>query len=564
MDSILFLILRRLRRPIILIIVSFSVAILGFTLMPGLDDKGQPWHISLFEALYIISYTATTIGFGEVPYAFSKAQRMWMVLSIYITVIPWFYAIGKIVSLLQDVALKQAITANRFQRAVANLQEPFYILCSYGQSANLLLHALDDKGVRVVVIESSQERLNELELSETKNVVLHICADAVLPENLIRAGILNSFCKGVITLTDNDDANLAVAVSVKLMKPDLFVAARAERTDIAANMASFGTDLIINPYKLFGEQMAMRAHALGVYLLHEWLTGVPGDCLPPPETPPKGKWVVCGYGRFGKSVVENLEREHITTTIVEAMPELTGCSDCIVGSGTEAKTLLEAGIKEAVGIVAGTDNDVNNLSIVMTAYELNPSLFVVIRKNRRHNTALFKQFSANITMQPTEIIAHECLAHLISPLLGQFLYLLRSQSNEWANQLIGKLVSVVGESVPETWSITIDATNASAVTDFLHEGKFLNLAHLTLDPFAREHTLKMVPILHVRNQESVMLPDLSTSLEIGDRILFCGTPSAKSALSNTLNNIRTLTYVAQGIHLPSSLIWRWASDRLKA
>lgn len=564
MDSILFLILRRLRRPIILIIVSFSVAILGFTLMPGLDDKGQPWHISLFEALYIISYTATTIGFGEVPYAFSKAQRMWMVLSIYITVIPWFYAIGKIVSLLQDVALKQAITANRFQRAVANLQEPFYILCSYGQSANLLLHALDDKGVRVVVIESSQERLNELELSETKNVVLHICADAVLPENLIRAGILNSFCKGVITLTDNDDANLAVAVSVKLMKPDLFVAARAERTDIAANMASFGTDLIINPYKLFGEQMAMRVHALGVYLLHEWLTGVPGDCLPPPETPPKGKWVVCGYGRFGKSVVENLEREHITTTIVEAMPELTGCSDCIVGSGTEAKTLLEAGIKEAVGIVAGTDNDVNNLSIVMTGYELNPSLFVVIRKNRRHNTALFKQFSANITMQPTEIIAHECLAHLISPLLGQFLYLLRSQSNEWANQLIGKLVSVVGESVPETWSITIDATNASAVTDFLHEGKFLNLAHLTLDPFAREHTLKMVPILHVRNQESVMLPDLSTSLEIGDRILFCGTPSAKSALSNTLNNIRTLTYVAQGIHLPSSLIWRWASDRLKA
>jgi len=564
MDSILFLILRRLRRPIILIIVSFSVAILGFTLMPGLDDKGQPWHISLFEALYIISYTATTIGFGEVPYAFSKAQRMWMVLSIYITVIPWFYAIGKIVSLLQDVALKQAITANRFQRAVANLQEPFYILCSYGQSANLLLHALDEKGVRVVVIESSPERLNELELAETKNVVLHICADAVLPENLIRAGILNSFCKGVVTLTDNDDANLAVAVSVKLMKPDLFVAARAERTDIAANMASFGTDLIINPYKLFGEQMAMRVHALGVYLLHEWLTGVPGDTLPPPETPPKGKWVVCGYGRFGKSVVENLEREHITTTIVEAMPELTGCSECIVGSGTEAKTLLEAGIKEAVGIVAGTDNDVNNLSIVMTAYELNPSLFVVIRKNRRHNTALFKQFSANITMQPTEIIAHECLAHLISPLLAQFLYLLRSQSNDWANQLIGKLVSVVGESVPETWSITIDESNATAVTDFLHEGKSVNLAHLTLDPFAREHTLKIVPILHVRNQESVMLPDLSTPVEIGDRILFCGTPSAKSALSNTLNNIRTLTYVVEGIHLPSSLLWRWASDRLKA
>ena len=56
----------------------------------------------------------------------------------------------------------------------------------------------------------------------------------------------------------------------------------------------------------------------------------------------------------------------------------------------------------------------------MTAYELNPKLFVVIRKNRRHNDTLFKQFNADITMQPTEIIAHECLAHMIAPLLAQF------------------------------------------------------------------------------------------------------------------------------------------------
>ncbi|HQM87649.1 MAG TPA: NAD-binding protein, partial [Methylotenera sp.] len=130
------------------------------------------------------------------------------------------------------------------------------------------------------------------------------------------------------------------------------VVARADRDDIAANMASFGTDHIINPYTLFGDQLAMRVHALGTYLLHEWLTGITGETLLPPEPPPRGRWIVCGYGRFGKSVVANLEREHITTTIIEARPELTGCKDCIVGSGTEAKTLKEAGIDSAVGIVA--------------------------------------------------------------------------------------------------------------------------------------------------------------------------------------------------------------------
>ncbi len=557
MNSILFLILRRLRRPLILIIVCFSIAILGLSLMPGVDSDGNPLRLSIFESFYLISYTATTIGFGEIPYAYSQAQRLWLTFSIYLTVIPWFYAIGKIITLLQDSALRQAITTERFARAVAELQEPFYILCSYGESASVLAKTLDEKGMRVVVIESQQERLNELDLAETRSVIPHLCADAKLPENLIRAGVHHPFCSGVVTLTDNDEVNLAVAVAVKLMNPNLPVLARAERDDIAANMASFGTDHIINPYTLFGEQLAMRVHAIGTYILHEWLTDVPGDTLLPPENPPRGRWVVCGYGRFGKSVVQNLARENITTTIVEATPELTGCDNCIVGSGTEAKTLLEADITNAVGIVAGTDNDINNLSIVMTAYELNPQLFVVIRKNRRHNDTLFKQFNADITMQPTEIIAHECLAHMIAPLLAQFLTLVRTQSNSWANQLISELVSVVGETVPERWAISIQESSTPAIAELLKRGIPVSLHNLTQDPGDRSKALNLVPLLLLRDNVPMLVPPIATGLRIGDQILFCGTADAKSGLNISVNNIKALTYVIDGIEVPDSLAWRW-------
>ena len=557
MNSILFLILRRLRRPLILIIVCFSIAILGLSLMPGVDSDGNPWRLSIFESFYLISYTATTIGFGEIPYAYSQAQRLWLTFSIYLTVIPWFYAIGKIITLLQDSALRQAITTERFARAVAELQEPFYILCSYGESASVLAKTLDEKGMRVVVIESQQERLNELDLAETRSVIPHLCADAKLPENLIRAGVHHPFCSGVVTLTDNDEVNLAVAVAVKLMNPNLPVLARAERDDIAANMASFGTDHIINPYTLFGEQLAMRVHAIGTYILHEWLTDVPGDTLLPPENPPRGRWVVCGYGRFGKSVVQNLARENITTTIVEATPELTGCDNCIVGSGTEAKTLLEADITNAVGIVAGTDNDINNLSIVMTAYELNPKLFVVIRKNRRHNDTLFKQFNADITMQPTEIIAHECLAHMIAPLLAQFLTLVRTQSNSWANQLISELVSVVGETVPERWAISVQESSTPAIAELLKRGIPVSLHNLTQDPGDRSKALNLVPLLLLRDNVPMLVPPIATGLRIGDQILFCGTADAKSGLNISVNNIKALTYVIDGIEVPDSLAWRW-------
>lgn len=555
METIIFLILRKLRRPIILIIASFAISIFGLTLMPGVDDLGNPRYLTIFESFYIISYTATTIGFGEIPYAFTQMQRLWMTFSIYLTVIPWFYAIGRIVTLLQDPSLRQATYVNSFSKSVQAINTPFYILCSYGESASYLAKSFDKKDIRVVVIESQEERLYELELSNTRNAIPSLCGDAKLPENLIRAGVHHPQCRGVVTLTDNDEVNLAVAIAVKLMNPKLQMLARAELESIAANMASFGTDHIINPYTLFGDQLAMRVHAIGTYILHEWLTSTPGETILPPEAPPTGRWIVCGYGRFGKAVVSNLQREKITTTIIEAAPDRTGCDKCVIGSGTESRTLIEAGIQNAVGIIAGTDNDVNNLSIIMTAMELNPNVFTVIRRNKRHNSKLFRQLNANITMQPTDIIAHECLAHLTSPLLAQFLALARNQSNEWANSLISRLVSVVGENVPETWCLSIDKENAPAIVHQLAEGKKIHLEHLVLDPFNRERLLPVVPLMVYQKRNHLLNPAPDTTLLPGDMILMCGKPEAKRALNHTQNNLKTLTYLVDGVEEANSYLW---------
>jgi Trk K+ transport system NAD-binding subunit len=93
----------------------------------------------------------------------------------------------------------------------------------------------------------------------------------------------------------------------------------------------------------------------------------------------------------------------------------------IVGHGTEAEPLRQAGIETAVGIVAGGDNDTNNLSIAMTAKEVNPDLFVVVRQNRVANQVLFDAYDADFTMVPSRIVARECLALITSPLLARFL-----------------------------------------------------------------------------------------------------------------------------------------------
>jgi hypothetical protein len=250
--------------------------------------------------------------------------------------------------------------------------------------------------------------------------------------------------------------------------------------------------------------------------------------------------------------------------IIEADPIGTACEECVVGSGVESHVLKEAGIDDAVGIVAGTDNDINNLSIVMTALEVNPKLFVVIRKNRRVNEPLFAHFDADITMQPSDIIAHACLSYMVSPMLAAFLNLSRMQSNGWANAVIARLVMAVGEKAPDTWGVRILPTHASAICQLLEQGHKIHLHHLTMNPANGEEHLAIVPIMLVRDDEKILLPDLNMEIQPGDKFLCCGLDSAKATQNFLLNDIRNMSYLVTGLELPETFIGRLLAKQKQA
>ena len=141
-QSVFFLILRRMRMPLILLITIMAISVFGLTLMPGVDADGQPRRLNFFEAFYFVSYTASTIGFGEIPYAFSPQQRLWVIVTIYLSVVGWTFTLGKLIGLLSDRNLRQAIAMERFARAVHRLREPFYLVCGYGETGRVLLTTL--------------------------------------------------------------------------------------------------------------------------------------------------------------------------------------------------------------------------------------------------------------------------------------------------------------------------------------------------------------------------------------------------------------------------------------
>jgi hypothetical protein len=66
--------------------------------------------MSIFHAFYFVSFMGSTIEFGEIPYTFTDAQRMWVLVCIYFSVVAWLYAIARGIALAQDPAFRLPAT----------------------------------------------------------------------------------------------------------------------------------------------------------------------------------------------------------------------------------------------------------------------------------------------------------------------------------------------------------------------------------------------------------------------------------------------------------------------
>jgi voltage-gated potassium channel len=562
-SAVLFLALRRLRAPLIYLIVVFAAGIVGLALIPGVDADGRVWHLTVSQAFYFMAFTASTIGYGELPQAFTDTQRLWVTLLIFASVFGWAWLIASLLALAQDRAFRAALVATRFRRRVRALREPFYVICGFGETGLLVGRALDAFRRRLVVIELNEARAEEIELLELSQDVPVLNADAGLPEQLLSAGLAKPECRGVLALTNDDKANLAVAMSVRLLNPKVQVLARAMSRETAANMASFDTDHILNPFARFGAALALALASPGSYRLFTWLTGLPGTKLGPDLEPPRGRWVVCGYGRFGREVVDAFRKLQLDVTVIDPAERPVDGLHAVRGAGTEAAPLIEAGIRDAVGIVAGTDDDVTNLSIAVTARELNKSLFTIVRQNLQANRALFKSYAADITMFSSEIVANECLALLKTPLLERFLKIVRERDDAWADAVIAKVQDLVGERVPDIWGVTITPAEAPALYRAIARKECtITLGDMLRNPLARDSQLALVPLLHVRERNIEPMPAGEIELAAGDALLFAGRTSARRAQRTLLSNVNVRDYVVKGIEVPGGWVWqRFAPPR---
>lgn len=538
-----FLLLRRLRAPLILLLVVYAVAVIGFTLVPGKAPSGEPWTMSFFHAFYFVSFLGTTIGLGEIPYPFSDAQRLWATWSIYSTVVAWLYGIGELLATLQDPLFRRIAHEARFRRSVARMREPFVIVCGYGDAGTLVTRELTEDGIGVVVVDKDAARAQVVEVDDLTTSVPALHAAAVDPDVLIQAGIGNPACIATLALTGDDAANLAVALNSRLLAPQVRTVCVAHHHEHHAAMARVGANHIINPADSFATRLAEAITRPSLRVIYESLTTqtmTPATAAP---CVPRGKWLVCGFGRFGSTVRRQLRQAGLEVTVVADPDHVRDARDTVgivAGNPLDAAALQAAGIAQASGIVVTIADDTLALAVTMLARELRPGIFTVVRQSEKSNTPLFAALAPDMPILAGDVVAAEVLRVIRAPQLSYFLNLARREDEAWASNLLDRLRQRIGDHVPDSWSVCMDPHEAPAPATHLASGHCLSVGDLMRSPDNPALWLDAIPLLLQRESGKVLLPDDATPIETGDKLLLCGTPEARSRLRWTLQDPNAL------------------------
>ena len=498
MGDLLFLLLRRLRAPLITLIAVYAISIAGMVAIPGVDAEGRPWRMGFFHALYVMSYTATTIGFGEIPYPFTDAQRLWVTLAIYLSVIGWAYAFGSLFALSQDATFRSAAARSLFLNRVARMREPYVVICGYGRSGSAIARALDDLGVRLVVVDADRARVAPIDVQPFAVAPLVLVADARRPEVLRDAGIAKPECRAVLALTGDEEANQSIAIGTRVLDPNTRVIARITDAVLRSNLEEFGGVQVVDPFQAFARNVRLDFAAPEALQLEEWLTGAPGTQRREAMQLPRGHWVLAGYGRFSRPLAAALTQAGQSWRAFDPRFEPPDVAEgAVQATGATEAGLREAGIGNAVGVIAGTDSDSANLAVVKLARRLNPGVVVIARRNKGYNQALLDAAAAAVTFEQDDVMVHEVLQALTTPLLERFLEVMRDEGGPTAGAALQRLQAAFGDRVPFVWSLECDPTLAGFARA-RRDGLVLRVADLLVDPREPGTALAAVPLLCVR------------------------------------------------------------------
>lgn len=140
----------------------------------------------------------------------------------------------------------------------------------------------------------------------------------------------------------------------------------------------------------------------------------------------KGHYIVCGGGNTGSEVAQELRRAKERFVVIErdlGGTLLGGDSSILLleGDATEDEVLERAGIGRARGLVATLPDDEDNVFIVLSARQLNPSLKIVAQASDGRAVRKLVKAGADKVISPKQIAGRRLASLILRPSLVNFL-----------------------------------------------------------------------------------------------------------------------------------------------
>ncbi|GDY20411.1 potassium channel protein [Verrucomicrobiota bacterium] len=139
-----------------------------------------------------------------------------------------------------------------------------------------------------------------------------------------------------------------------------------------------------------------------------------------------GHVIVCGYGRVGRNVINDLLEEKLPFVVIDPNAEKIAAVQeagylCVQGDAAHESNLRAAGIERARGLVAAAKSDADNVFIVLTARSLRQDLSIVARADYEESEPKLRRAGANRVILPYHITGRRMVTMLLRPDVADFL-----------------------------------------------------------------------------------------------------------------------------------------------
>lgn len=443
------LVLKRLIIPISALLSVMAISIIGLMSIPGETPTGDVYWLTFFDALYITSYTASTIGFGEIPYPFNDNQKLWMLGVIYISVITWLYNIGSILRTFQDKSLWMEISTYYFERSVRNIPNDFYIILGFGRTGEWVANTLDKHGHSVVVLDPSEDRISKLSVKKYNKKILSLVADYSALNFIKMAGIDSGKCLGVFIVGNKEVSNKQALVICNSFGANTIVRAQNKLEEKEYALAGATHILNLNSLTILPIYNIFRRPSL--FILASMLDEEIFDTKQEIDLPRVGKWALWGRGKMVGKITEILSK---VGNDVWVIPDVSNES-------------IEEIPKDIIGLVVSGD-DLGNITLINKIRDKNSEIYTIAVSEKYTLSELYEQININLLIKPWLLFVEQAFTFISEPLIKEMLiYLSKSPKGE-TDRLISKIVDIYvnNEDNANTWSETID--EGMYVQDFMH------------------------------------------------------------------------------------------------